>query len=70
MIKQKQISTLVNIDQSEVSRILGGKRKISWPLAQRLSEMFPGKDIVGWKNASPEEFKRAFAQYQTTEEVE
>lgn len=61
-IKQKDIAAALNIDQALVSRMVNGKQAVPWPLARRMSEMFPGKDIVGWKEASPTELKRAFAQ--------
>jgi|GEM_PF-1052892 len=33
--------------------ILKGKRKISWPFAERLSKIFPEKGIEWWRYASP-----------------
>jgi len=61
MMKQKHISEVLGIHQSDVSRILSGERKVSWPLAAKLSEILPGKTIQQWKNSTPEELKRSFS---------
>jgi len=50
------------IDQARVSRLLKGDEKVSWPFARDLSIEFPGKTIQQWKEATPEDLKRAFAQ--------
>jgi len=57
-MKQKQISIILGIHQSDVSRILSGARKVSWPLAEKLADLFPGKSIREWKQATPEELRR------------
>lgn len=69
-MRQEKISKILEIHQSEVSRLLTGKRNVSWPLAARLSEMFPGKTTQQWKDASPEDLRRAFAQLPTTKQGE
>ena len=45
-----------------LSMLINGERKISWPLAEKLADLFPGKSIRDWKNSGPEELKRAFGQ--------
>tara|TARA_B100000614_G_C14501067_1_gene474694 strand:+ start:1063 stop:1278 length:216 start_codon:yes stop_codon:yes gene_type:complete len=67
--KQRHIGEALGVTQAMVSMLLSGKRSISWPLAQKLAAIFPGKDIVTWKNASPQELRRAFEQYAATKEV-
>jgi plasmid maintenance system antidote protein VapI len=42
--------------------LLGGERKISWPMAERLSKMFPGKSISEWKRSEPSDLKQVFNQ--------
>ena len=51
MIKNKEIANTLKISESLASRLLSGERKVSWPLAERLSKMFPGKSISEWKRA-------------------
>lgn len=60
IMKQKDISKLLKIDESLLSRLLSNKRQVSWPLAERLSNFFPGRSISEWKRATPEELKAAF----------
>jgi len=60
MMKQKQIAKLLGIHDSDVSRTFSGERKVSWPLAEKLADLFPGKTIKQWKYATPEDLKRAF----------
>ena len=62
MMTQTQISKILGCSQSAVNLTLTGKRSVSWPLAQKLSGIFPGKTIQQWKNATPTELKRAFNQ--------
>lgn len=61
-IKQREIADYLDISITAVHFILTGQRPVSWPIAEKLTRLFPGKDIIGWKNASPEELKRAFTQ--------
>jgi plasmid maintenance system antidote protein VapI len=69
-LKQKNISRILGVSDAFVSMILNGKRDISWPLAARLSEMFPGKTTQQWKEATPDDLRRAFAQLPTTKQGE
>lgn len=50
------------INQVRISRMLSGSEQVSWPFASDLAHEFPGKDVRGWKQATPEELKRAFEQ--------
>ena len=68
MMTQTQISDLIGMHQSDVSRILNGKKPVSWPLSQKLATIFPGKDVVAWKNATSEELKKAFSQLELEKE--
>jgi len=63
MTKKKQNEIKVfGYHKSTISLFKSGRREVSWPLAEKLCETFPGKSIKEWKNATPEELKRAFSQ--------
>jgi len=59
---QEDFAELLEIEQSQVSRLLCNKEKISWPLGAKLSKLFPGKDIEGWRAAGSEGLKRVYSQ--------
>ncbi len=61
MKSRKEISQRLGMTEQYLSMLLKG-RKVSWPLAEKLSDLFPGKTIQQWKKASPEDLKNAFAQ--------
>jgi len=42
--------------------LFNGERKVSWNMAEKLSDLFPGKSISEWKRSNPEEFRAAFSQ--------
>jgi plasmid maintenance system antidote protein VapI len=69
-LKQKNISRILGISQPLLSMVINGRRDVSWPLAVRLTELFPGKTIQQWKDATPEDLRRAFAQLPTTKQGE
>ena len=60
-LKQKQISKIMGTTDAYISMIFLGRRPVSWPMAERLSELFPGKSIKEWKKANPDEVRRAFS---------
>jgi len=62
MKSRKEISQQLGMTEQYLSMLLSGERKISWPLAEKLTELFPGKSISEWKRAATEELKRAVAQ--------
>jgi len=64
-MKQKKISKYLGIDETLLSRLLTGKRQVSWPLAEKFSQIFPGKSISQWKRATPEELKQTFRSLDT-----
>ena len=59
---QQNIAKLLNVSQPFINQIMAGKKSVSWPLAEKLSDLFPGKTMREWKKASPEDIKRAFKQ--------
>jgi len=59
---QNDFAELLGIEQSQVSRLLNGKEKISWPLALKLSKLFPGKDQEGWHKSGATDLCRVYAQ--------
>jgi len=60
MIRQTDIAEILNRDQSDISRFLSGKKRVSWPLAEQLAALCTWKDIIAWKNATPNELVSAF----------
>jgi plasmid maintenance system antidote protein VapI len=62
MKSRKEISDQFKISEQYLSMLLGGERKISWPMAERLSKMFPGKSISEWKRSEPSDLKQVFNQ--------
>ena len=59
---QEDFAELLQLDQPMVSRLLAGKEKISWPLGSKLSKLFPGKDIEGWRSAGSEGLKKEYSR--------
>jgi plasmid maintenance system antidote protein VapI len=59
---QQNIAKLLNVSQPFINQIMAGKKSVSWPLAEKLSDLFPGKTMREWKKANPSEIKRAFTQ--------
>ena len=59
---QEDFAELLQLDQPQISRLLCNKEKISWPLGAKLSKLFPGKDIEGWRAAGSEGLKRVYSQ--------
>jgi len=61
-ITQKSIAKEFGVSQPFISQLLVGQKKISWPLAEKLSTLFPRKSISEWKRATSQELKEAFNQ--------
>jgi len=62
MKTQHEISKELGYSQTTINFILNGKRPISWPLAERLSKMFPEKGIREWKNSNIQDIRTALNQ--------
>jgi len=60
MKTQAQISQILGFSQPTINLVLTGKRPVSWPLAEKLANLFPHKTIQDWKAAKPEDIIRAF----------
>lgn len=58
------------IDQTRVSRLQRGEEKVAWPFAFDLSMEFPERNAKQWKEATPEELRRAFATLSTDKQGE
>jgi plasmid maintenance system antidote protein VapI len=69
MMTQEQISKTLGFSQPTISLTLAGKKKVSWPMAERLAEMFPGRSIKQWKNATPDQIRAAFSFLERTVNV-
>jgi len=64
------IAKTLKVSQPFISQVITGRKNISWPLAEKLSDLFPDKSIRQWKNATPKELKKAFSQLKSeTKEV-
>ena len=61
-ITQNKIAKALDVSQPFIHRIITGKDPVTWPLAEKLSDLFPGKSIKEWKRSGPEDIKRAFNQ--------
>jgi transcriptional regulator with XRE-family HTH domain len=59
---QKKIADALKVSQPFISQVLAGKKSVPWPIAEKLANLFPIKDVGAWKRATPEELKQAFAQ--------
>jgi plasmid maintenance system antidote protein VapI len=59
---QNDFAELLGIDQPRASKLLKGIEKVSFPLAVELARLFPGRDIIGWKNATPTDLTRLYNQ--------
>ena len=57
MKTQAYIAKKLKVSQPFINYVLNGKRPVSWPLAERLADLYPERDIKAWKNATPEEIK-------------
>jgi len=66
MKPRKQISQQLGMTEQYLSMLFSGERKVSWPLAEKLTGLFPGKDIVSWKHSTPDDLKRAFSELKET----
>jgi plasmid maintenance system antidote protein VapI len=68
-ITQNIIAQALDVSQPFINQILVGQKPISWKMAEKLSDMFPGKSLREWKHASPKELKQAFNQLPEKETV-
>ena len=64
-IKQKHICKRYGLSPTVVSLTLAGKRAVSWPWAMKLAEDFPGRSVVQWKEARPDDLLKAFRSLET-----
>ena len=56
----KKDTKILGYHASTISLFKSGKRKISWPLAAKLCELFPGKSLKEWKEAGTDDLCRVF----------
>lgn len=59
---QTIMAKTLKVSQPFISQVINGRKIISWPLAEKLSDLFPDKNIRQWKNATAKELKKAFSQ--------
>jgi plasmid maintenance system antidote protein VapI len=59
---QNDFAALLEIDQPGVSRLLNGKDFVSFPLAVKLFQLFPNKDILEWKKTTKEGIQQLYNQ--------
>jgi hypothetical protein len=55
------------ISQAKISLLLNGKEAVSWPFACSLAAEFHWMDVQGWKNATPDQLREAFASLRAEE---
>jgi uncharacterized membrane protein YfbV (UPF0208 family) len=67
--KNTHKTRLLGYHKSTISLFKSGQRGVSWPLAEKLCEIFPDKSIKEWKVASPAEISRAFEQIERERET-
>jgi len=67
---QEDFAELLEIEQPQVSRLLKGIEKISFPLSVKLSRLFPGKGIMEWKESTNEDLKNLFDQCKLKAELQ
>ena len=53
--KQKDIADATGYSPTVISLAFSGKRKMTWPMAEKFSELYPERTIVEWKKAGVEE---------------
>ena len=66
MLTMKQITQIkmaetLGVTPAYISQILNDKLPLSWKLADKMAELFPGKTIKEWKNATPTQIRKAFS---------
>jgi plasmid maintenance system antidote protein VapI len=69
-IPQTKIAEALGVSPAFISQILNGKVGVSWKMAEKLADMFPGRSIKEWKYAKPIEVKKAFLTKMYSEDME
>ena len=59
-ITQSDIAKMLGVGQPIISRIFKGEIAVTWPIAEKMAKMFQYRDLAGWKNSTPQQFKAAF----------
>tara|TARA_B100000614_G_C14449025_1_gene453474 strand:+ start:706 stop:930 length:225 start_codon:yes stop_codon:yes gene_type:complete len=68
IITQQKIATTLGVSQPFIHQVLTGKKKISWPMAEKLSNLFPSKTMQQWKRVDPDVIWSAFEGFFSTKE--
>jgi len=58
----KRNKAILGYHPSTLSLFKSGKRPVSWPLAEKLANIFPEKSIGEWKRAPLEKIQSALEQ--------
>lgn len=58
--RQEDFGAMLGIPQCRVSRLLNGAEEVSFPLAVKLDQLFPGRGIMGWKTAAAKDVQRLY----------
>lgn len=61
MITQMDIAAVLSCSQSTINFILNGTRPVSWPLAEKIDTIFPGKGVKFWRNAKTTDLEKMFS---------
>jgi plasmid maintenance system antidote protein VapI len=59
-ITQHKIAKTLKVSQPFISQVMTRQAPISWLMAEKLSDLFPGKSLRDWKKANPKEVIKAF----------
>jgi plasmid maintenance system antidote protein VapI len=59
-----KMAKTLGVSPAYVCQILTGKVSVSWKMADKLSELFPGKTLKQWKAAGPDDIRRAFSMFE------
>jgi len=66
MVKLYQIADAIKADTGNLSKVLSGKRKVSFQLSLKLSKICPEFNVEFWRVSSPEEIRSALEKIVTT----
>lgn len=62
-IKQQEIAKLLGVSRSYWSLIRNQIKPVSYPMAEKLYRIFPHKDLLSWKQTTPQEIEATASNY-------
>jgi plasmid maintenance system antidote protein VapI len=64
MKTQNEISELLSCSQTTIHFIVSGQRKVSRPLAEKLSKKYPWTKYEFWRGIKPEHFIQTISNFE------